>query len=316
MVKEIVDSSQLDQILDDTYPLWGEGLSRHAYGLWHRAQGLSPWGQQRVARVGLVDGGEVLVSARRYLFDAQTDGRSMKVLGIGAVFAPERHRGQNLASALIEAMINDGRDRGCEAALLFSTIGPDFYARMGFKAVQRSLATLDVPVNHRGAPAVLMRAAEPHDLPELAGISMLYADGSDFALNRSAALIEFGVMRRRTLAGLGPLGLRSLEFFVTEEGHRAVAYVVISHGPGGTVVEECGDRDPTCARVGAMLEVLAAREPSHTDRTLRTSWPSAIHPPQIRVLKTEPAPELMMVRAIDGPTPDYARPVYWPTDVF
>jgi predicted N-acetyltransferase YhbS len=316
MVKEITESSQLEQVLDATYPLWGEGLSRRAYGTWNRAQGMSAWGREHLATVGLVDNGDVLVSARRYLFDAQADGRPLKVIGIGALCTPEHRGGQDLASTLISAMIEDGRGRGCDVVLLFSRTGADFYTRMEFTAVERSLLTIEVPRNRRGAPAVLVRTAEAKDLPLLAEISMLYTRGSGFALSRSASLIEFGVMRRRALAGLGPAGFRSVEFFVTEEGHRAVAYVVVAHGPEGAVIEECGDRDPTGARVGAMLEVLAAREPSHSDRTLRTAWPAAFRPPQLQVLATEPAPEIMMVRAIGGPSPDYSRSVYWQADVF
>ena len=128
--------------------------------------------------------------------------------------------------------------------------------------------------------------------------------------------IEFGVLRRRLLAGLGPSGLRSLEFFVAEEGYRAVAYVVISRGPGGVVLEECGDRDPTGARVGAMLESLAERDPSQLDRTMRTVLPETFRPPQLQVIKSEASPEVMMVRSISRVAVDYSRTVYWQTDVF
>ncbi len=316
MVKDISDPFLLDQILDATYPVWGDGLSRQSYGSWNRAQRLTTWGRDHLARVGLVEGDEVLVSAKRYVFDAQADGRPIKVLGIGAVFTPEHRRGQYLASTLVRAMIDDGRADGCDAALLFSEIGPDLYTRLGFTVVERSCLTIEVPRNRRGAPAVLVRAAEPTDLPLLAEISMLHANGAGFALNRSASLIEFGVLRRRLCAGLGPSGLRSLEFFVAEEGHRAVAYVVISRGPDGVVLEECGDRDPTGARVGAMLETLAERDPSQQDRTMRTVLPGGFRPPQLQVIGSEASREIMMVRALSSVAPDYSRPVYWQTDVF
>ncbi len=316
MLKEITDPALLDQILDGTYPVWGDGLSRQSYGSWNRALGMTAWGREHLARVGFVEGDEVVVSARRYFFEAQADGQPIRVLGIGAVFTPEHRRGQRLAPRLIEAMIDDGRARGCDVALLFSEIGADYYARLGFTVVERPRLTIEVPRNRRGAPAVLVRAAEPSDLPLLTEISMLYAGGAGFALSRSASLIEFGVLRRRLRAGLGPSGLRSLEFFVAEEGYRAVAYVVVSRGPGGVVLEECGDRDPAGARVGAMLESLAERDPSQSDRTMRTVLPATFHPPQLQVIKSEPSPEVMMVRSISGAAPDYARSVYWQTDAF
>ena len=51
------------------------------------------------------------------------------------------------------------------------------------------------------------------------------------------------------------------EFFVAEEGASAVAYVVLNVNANGWTLEEAGDRDPAGARLGAMLQVLLAREP-------------------------------------------------------
>jgi GNAT superfamily N-acetyltransferase len=316
-LQDIPQGPGMDQVLDATFPLWGEGLTRQAYGSWNKAQGLTPWGRANLSRVGLVRAGEVLASAKRYLFDARAGDRSLRVLGIGAVFTPESHRGQGLAHQLVEAVIADGRERGCDVALLFSEIGPEYYARMGFEEIPRSVLTLHVPRHDRlGAPATLVRAGEAYDLPYMAEMTARYAATGTFALERPASLIEFALMRRRSLAGLGPAGHRSFEFFVSEEGNRAASYVVISRGPGGVFLEECGDYDPTGARVGAMLEVLAAREPSEEDRTLRTWWPEGFRPPQIQVLSSAPSAEVMMVKTIQGDAPDYSRVVYWQSDIF
>lgn len=315
-LQDIPSGALLDQVLDATFPHWGEGLSRQAYGSWNKAQGLTLWGREHLARVGLVRGAEVLVSAKRYLFEAQAGDRSINVLGIGAVFTPEGRRGQGLAPALIDALIEDGRARGCAVALLFSEIGAEYYERMGFQTVPRSVLTIDVPRNRLGAPATLVRAGEPQDLPHTVEMSSRYARGAGFALRRPASLIEFGLLRRRMLAGLGPAGLRALEFFVSEEGNRAASYIIISRGPNGASLVECGDYDPAGARVGAMLEVLAAREPAETDRRLRTWWPATFRPPQITVVDAAPSPEVMMVRHIQGAPVDYSSVIYWPSDVF
>ena len=63
------------------------------------------------------------------------------------------------------------------------------------------------------------------------------------------------------LAGLGTLGARELHFFIAEEGITAAAYVVISVVGREWTIEECGDRDGSGARVGALLQALIAREP-------------------------------------------------------
>ena len=47
----------LEQILDDSWPLWGDGLSRQAYGQWNAAQLETPWGRTHLERVALVDNG-------------------------------------------------------------------------------------------------------------------------------------------------------------------------------------------------------------------------------------------------------------------
>jgi predicted N-acetyltransferase YhbS len=311
---EILGGALLEQVLDDTYPLWGDGLTRRAYGQWNLAQMKTAWGREHLHRVGLVDGDDVLVSAKRYLFDGLVEGRQEKVLGIGAVFTPERRRGQQLAPRLIDDMLADGQARGCTLAVLFSEIGAAYYERLGFTAIDRTLVTIDIPRTRRGAPGTMVRAVTPADLPEIASISMAYATGAGLALNRTPEFLEFSFARHRLRAGLGPLGLRELEVFVAEEGYRAAAYIVVSRGPGGVVLEECGDRDPRGSRIGAMLEALVERDPSNPDRTLRAWLPAGLHPPQVQLLNPAPAPEVMMVRALSGSS--LAPCVWWSTDVF
>ena len=70
MTVTVADPAVHEQILDLTYPLWGEGLTRQAYGAWNRGQMSTPWGRTHLERVALVDGGQLLSSAKRYDFDA------------------------------------------------------------------------------------------------------------------------------------------------------------------------------------------------------------------------------------------------------
>jgi len=311
---EILGGALLDQVLDDTYPPWGEGLTRRAYGQWNAAQTKTAWGREHLHRVGLIEGDDVLVSAKRYLFDGLVEGRPEKVLGIGAVFTPERRRGRQLAPQLIEAMLADGQARGCTIAVLFSEIGASYYERLGFTAIPRTLVTIDIPRTRRGAPGTMVRAVTPADLPQIASISMAYAKDAGVALDRTPEFIEFSLTRRRLRAGLGPSGLRTLEVFVAEEGYRAAAYIVVSRGPEGVVLEECGDRDPRGSRIGAMLEALVERDPSCPDRTLRAWLPPGLHPPQVQLVNAAPAPEVMMVRSLSC-TP-LTHSVWWSTDIF
>jgi GNAT superfamily N-acetyltransferase len=287
----------LTEILDGTYPIWGEGLSRDAYEKWNRAQTETVWGRANLRRVALVDGGRVLSSAKRYDLEALTGGRRIRVLGIGAVFTDAGLRGQGHAAALIDAMIADARARGCELALLFSEIGAGYYERLGFRVIAHRVPTIEV-IRKTGAPAALVRAGEPSDFDAIAEMSARARHSAAFALDRTSQFIGFMLARKRLLAGLGPAGLRSVEFFVTEEAYRAVAYVVISRGPHGVFLEDCGDCDPTGARIGAMLQVLDAREPAEAPLRCRASIPPGLVPPQWRVLSDAPADEIMMARSL------------------
>jgi hypothetical protein len=181
--------------------------------------------------------------------------------------------------------------------MLFSEIGPAFYERLGFHVVPQEMTSLDVVVRP-GAPAVLVRAGEAADLAAIAEIAARDDAGAACALDRPADLIAFFLARKRLHAGLGPAGVRAVEFFVTEEGSRAVAYVILTRGPRGVMIEDCGDRDPSGARVGAMLQVLAARTPVDPAICLRAWLPLGFLPPQLRVNAQGPADEILMMRPI------------------
>jgi hypothetical protein len=66
---------------------------------------------------------------------------------------------------------------------------------------------------------------------------------------------------------------------------------------GGTwTIEECGDRDPSGARVGAILQALIAREPVERRPTIRAWLPRGFLPPQVTIVSAKPSTEVMMVR--------------------
>ncbi len=312
------DPARLEEILNLTYPIWGEQLSRSAYGAWNRAQMATEWGRLNLRRLALVDGETLLASAKRYDLQAVMGGVTVPVLGIGAVFTPPALRGRGHARALIDLMIDDARDRGCACALLFSEIGAAYYESMGFQIVPRDLVSIDVRLKP-GAPATFVRSGEAADLPFLAEMSARYRANAAFALDRSAPFLGFVLARRRLLAGLGPTGLRQVEFFVSEEGHRPVAYVLISRGPRGAVLEECGDLDPTGARIGSILQVLAGRHPAEAQTPLTTWLPATLRPPQLVVSPSGAAPEIMMIRPLQDAaswTAEAPTIVYWQTDIF
>src|SRR4029453_19281747 len=99
------DSTQLDAILGDTYPIWGEGLSPSSYRSWNRAQMATRWGQGHLRRVALAQEETVVASAKRYDFVAQVGATEVPVIGIGAVFTPTAHRNRGYARELMQLMM-------------------------------------------------------------------------------------------------------------------------------------------------------------------------------------------------------------------
>ena len=88
----------------------------------------------------------------------------------------------------------------------------------------------------------------------------------------------------------------------------------------GVTLEACGDRDPTGARVGAMLQVLRARTPRERAPNIAAWLPPGFHPPQLTLVKQRPASELMMIKSLreDLRVDDLRADdiVYWHGDAF
>jgi hypothetical protein len=168
---------------------------------------------------------------------------------------------------------------------------------------------------------MLVRAGDDRDLGDLAAMGRARAAGYRLHLNRDRDLIQSSIAKKRLLAGLGPAGARAVLFFVAEEGASAVAYVIVSARGSNWVVDEAGDRDPSGARIGAMLQVLMARDPAERRPTLGGWLPVDLCPPQVRIVERRPAPDVMMILPLSARgtprSPLSEREVlFWNSDVF
>jgi GNAT superfamily N-acetyltransferase len=300
-VLSAASGAHLEQILGESHPLWGEGLTRSQYAQYWDAQLRTPWGRHHLDRVALVEDGRVTSSAKRYDLSARLEGRIRRILGIGAVFTSPSRRGQGGARRLLELMLEAAEAEGFEYALLFSEIDPGFYERLDFVPVPLMESQLDV-VRRGGAPAMLVRVGDERDLPAIAEMSAVRARDARFALDRSEDWIKFGLAKRRLLSGLGPAGLRQVEFLVSEEGHQPVAYIVSTIEGGRWFIEDAGDRDPSGARLGAMLQVMLARTPHLPAPEIRGWLPRGLRPPQVASIATTPTAEVLMIRPLKDRT--------------
>jgi predicted N-acetyltransferase YhbS len=318
------EGAVLDRILDDTYEIWNDGLTRRAYGQLYAAQRATAFGKAHLSRLALVDGEEVLASAKIYRFDAVLDGEPLRIAGLGAVFTSPASRRRGAARELIERVLEREAAAGADAALLFSEIGPGYYARLGFSVVETAIRELRVSESPRyGAPMTMVRAGDDRDLKDIVSLSASRAEPYRFHLVRDRDVVHFAIARRRLLAGLGPPDARAVQFFIAEEGASAVAYVVISVKGSAWIVEEMGDRDPAGARAGAILQALIAREPAERRPSITALLPDGFLPPQVTVIGVTPSTDVMMILALsERARTRLASPLaspdvcYWRGDLF
>jgi hypothetical protein len=212
------------------------------------------------------------------------------------------------------------REDGAALAMLFSSSSEsDEFA--AFDTVHLTDAELHVNESPRyGAPMTLIRGGEPRDLDAIVAMGRTRALPFRFHLDRDVDFVQYAIIRKRLLAGLGTPGTRELHFFIAEEGITAAAYVVVSVVSGTWTLEECGDRDPSGARVGAILQALIARAPGERRPTIRGWLPAGFLPPQVTIADTAVATTMLRVRCLESsvkrPGLSTAGVMYWRGDVF
>ena len=174
--------------------------------------------------------------------------------------------------------------------------------------------------SRRGAPMTLIRGGEERDLAAIVAMGQVRANPFRFHLDRDVDFLHYAITRKRLLAGLGQPGARQLHFVIAEEGITAAAYVVVSSVGGTWTIEECGDRDPSGARVGAILQALIAREPVELRPTIRGWLPRGFLPPQVTIVSAKPSTDVLMLRSL-GAMAMQSRlssddVLYWRSDIF
>ena len=311
----------LERILESTYPIWHESLGRQAHRKFAAAQMKTAWASRHQRRYALVEGTDLLASAKQYSLAGVLDQRPVRVCGIGAVFTEPAHRGGGYARALVDRLLDDAERDGAHMALLFSDMGPRCDARDGFEVIPTTEVELSVAESSRhGAPMIMVRGGEERDLAAVVAMGQVRAGPFRFYLDRDVDLVQYAITKKRLLAGLGLAGARQLHFFIAEEGITAAAYIVVSVVGRAWTIEECGDRDPSGARVGAILQALIAREPVERRPSIRAWLPPGFVPPQVTIVSETPSKEVMMVRFLGSTV---VRPglsgdevLYWRDDIF
>lgn len=119
-------------VLPHSAELWAHGRSYEAYVDDFRSFADSGFGRRRFRTLGLMIDGELVASCKRYQRELRCGERTLRAVGIGAVFTPEEQRGRGYATAMLGALLDDERAAGTGLVFLFSDIHPAFYERLGF----------------------------------------------------------------------------------------------------------------------------------------------------------------------------------------
>jgi GNAT superfamily N-acetyltransferase len=334
-----VDAAALDGVLDATWPSSRDGLDRQAYGRLDAARMRTAWGRRCQRRFVLVDGGHHLAAAEQYDLTAVLDGKPAAVCAIGSLVTHPEHCGLGHARVLVETLLDRAAQGGAELALFFSSrpraeqsrpgSGPapvgledaeeDDWRRL-FEPIPLTEVTLHVAESPRhGAPMTMVRGGEERDLAAIVAMGRVRAGPIRFHLDRDVDLVQHAITNRRLAAGLGRPDARQLYFFIAEEGITAAAYVVVSVAGEAWTLEECGDRDPSGARVGALLQALIAREAAAGRPVIRGWLPPHFMPPQLTIVPAAPSPAVVMLRSLSGAAPPALSVddvLFWRSDVF
>jgi hypothetical protein len=248
----------------------------------------------------------VVASAERYNLTGTLDGQPIAICGIGTVLGGDSNAGGgDHGDALVATLIENAVREGADLALLFrtQTAWSDLRAQPpdGFEVIPATAVELAVTESFRhGAPMTLVRAGEDRDLDAIVAMGQVRARTFRFHLNRGVDFIKHAITRKRLLAGLGAPGVRQTEFVIAEEGTTAAAYLVISVARDTWTLEECGDRDPSGARVGALLQALLARAPAESRPAIRGWLPPGFVPPQVVIASTDTAPPRLLARRLSA----------------
>jgi hypothetical protein len=316
------EGSILQQIVTSRAQTAHLGLRRDACRQFEAAQSKTAWAVGHRRRFAWVDGDELLASAEQYHLAGILDGQPVAICGIGSALSHAAHDDANLhARRLIDRLLDHAVHAGADVALICGTGNTASLASDGFETLPSVDLELGVAESPRhGAPMTLVRGGEERDLAAIVAMGQVRSSACRFHLVRDVDFVRHAMTRKRLMAGLGPIGARQFHFVIAEEGITAAAYLAISVAAGMWTIEECGDRDPSGARVGALLQALIAREPVETRPVIRGWLPPGFVPPQVTIASASPSNEVLWVRALSSRVPplDVASTdlLYWRDDFF
>jgi hypothetical protein len=266
-----------------------------AYRRWQRAKAQTAWAHAHVSRLALAAGETTLASATRCHLSGVLDGEPVRVCALGDLTAVGDDGAVWMRQLVKDAIVDSTTGAAPDVILLYCAGPMDWHGELGFHEITPGEVQLAFPPNHRpGTPMLSVRAGEDLDIAAIAAMERTRSAPFRFHIDRDVDYLRHTIVAERLLAGLSPQGARELHFFVSEEGMVAAAFVIMRVCGDDWTLLRCGDRDPTGARVGGIIQALVARDPAGPPSSIHGWLPLDFTPPQARRVATRRSSSCVM----------------------
>jgi GNAT superfamily N-acetyltransferase len=145
MILETASWNDILPILRTNFRIWSPGLSQSDYRHYIWSQLHSPWSRRNLRYIILRVAGETRASCKTYEISVRSRSQTFSFAVLGAIFTPEKFRGQGFATDLIEGLIDRFQEQSLDGILLYSDIDPEFYESLGFDKMGSSEFLINLP---------------------------------------------------------------------------------------------------------------------------------------------------------------------------
>ena len=300
---DVARPDQIESVYDESHVLWGAGLDLAGYlGLWEDLK-RTDWGREHLRfLVWTGDDGDVLSSLKLYAPSLRVGGRAGRACAIGAVFTPRAHRRRGQAAAMLARLLESAAAAGDGTALLFSDIGTDYYASLGFRPLPAEECHGTLAGTPRAPSGWTLRPMLLDDLPAVCEAHDVWCEGRPIAVQRDPAHWRFLLERARSYFARFDGSDLSRRYRVAMRHGRFGGYVVAVEGDGEWELREARSVGADPETLVALLRTAAA---DARDRGMRTvfGWipPSQCAlVPEWRLHREPRLRAVPMLRTLDG----------------
>lgn len=284
----LADEHAISRILQDNYSIWSPGLSPDAYRHYIQYQFALPWGRRNLRYWNYVLDREPVSSCKIYNIPLQSRSKQYRVAGIGAVFTPERHRGNSYATRMLELVIDRCRKNNFDALLLYSDIGTEFYEKLGFELLGDSdfrfaLEPNSIPADRVARSLDLtVRLLAQSDLENVIRMYDRELCRSAYGVKRDLAYLQFKTLREAYVFAHSKLSWPKLEIMAVDLERDGGGYALFEQG--GKVLRLLELVGPEAIKMLIWQELLELAQ--KREITLIRGWESAL-PPYVKAPKNQ-----------------------------